>query len=80
MMLWTLLRRHRDVPYLRCCSGTAWEEPSIEEITTIGLDIAKSVFQVHAVSATGTVVVRRQLKRRYVVQFFAGLKPCLVGI
>jgi transposase len=52
----------------------------MEEITTIGLDIAKLVFQVHAVSASGTVVVRRQLKRRYVVQFFAGLKPCLVGI
>lgn len=52
----------------------------MEEITTIGLDIAKSVFQVHAISATGTVVVRRQLKRRYVVQFFANLRPCLVGI
>jgi transposase len=52
----------------------------MEEITTIGLDIAKSVFQVHAISATGTVVVRRQLKRSYVLQFFAGLKPCLVGI
>lgn len=52
----------------------------MEEITTIGLDIAKSVFQVHAVSAAGTVVARRQLKRRYVIQFFAGLKPCLVGI
>ncbi len=47
----------------------------MEEITTIGLDIAKSVFQVHAISATGTVVFRRQLKRRYVVQFFTGLKP-----
>ena len=52
----------------------------MEEITTIGLDIAKSVFQVHAVSANGTVVVRRQLKRRYVIQFFAGLKPCRIGI
>ena len=52
----------------------------MEEITTIGLDIAKSVFQVHAISATGTVLVRRQLKRRYVVQFFANLRPCLVGI
>jgi transposase len=52
----------------------------MEEITTIGLDIAKSVFQLHAISATGTVVVRRQLKRRHVVQFFASLEPCLVGI
>ena len=52
----------------------------MEEITTIELDIAKSVFQVHAISATGTAVVRRPLKRRYVVQFFAGLKPCLIGM
>ena len=52
----------------------------MEEITTIGLDIAKSVFQVHAVSATGTVVLRRQVKRRHVVQFFAALTPCLIGM
>ena len=45
---------------------TAREEPSMEEITTVGLDIAKSVFQVHAVSAIGLVVIRRQLKRRQV--------------
>jgi transposase len=52
----------------------------MEEISTIGIDIAKSVFQVHAISAAGEVVVRRQLKRRQVLQFFAGLKPCLVGM
>ena len=39
-------------------------------ITTIGLDIAKSVFQVHGVDAQGSAVVRRQLKRRYVLAFF----------
>ena len=49
-------------------------------ITTIGLDIAKSVFQVHGVGADGQVVVRRQLKRRYVLTFFQKLPPCLVGI
>ena len=49
-------------------------------ITTIGLDIAKSVFQVHGVDARGSVVVRRQLKRRYVLAFFKKLPPCLVGI
>jgi transposase len=49
-------------------------------ITTIGLDIAKSVFQVHGVDAEGHVVVRRQLKRRYVLAFFQKLSPCLVGI
>jgi len=47
---------------------------------TIGLDIAKSVFQVHAVDAGGQVIIRRQLKRRYVLAFFEKLPPCLVGI
>ena len=49
-------------------------------ITTVGLDIAKSVFQVHGVDAHGSVVVRRQLKRRYVLAFFKKLPHCLVGI
>ena len=49
-------------------------------ISTIGLDIAKSVFQVHGVDAAGQVVLRRRLKRRYVLVFFQKLPPCLVGI
>src|SRR5439155_9569486 len=52
----------------------------MQTITTIGIDIAKSVFQVHGVGADGQVVVRRQLKRRYVLAFFQKLPPCLVGI
>ena len=52
----------------------------MQTITTIGLDIAKSVFQVHGVDAGGQVIVRRQLKRRYVLTFFQKLPPCLVGI
>src|SRR5213078_4660422 len=52
----------------------------MQMITTIGLDIAKSVFQVHGVDADGLVVMRRQLKRRYVLAFFQKLSPCLVGI
>src|SRR5476651_1167203 len=52
----------------------------MQTITTIGLDIAKSVFQVHGVDADGQVVIRRQLKRRYVLAFFQKLSPCLVGI
>jgi transposase len=52
----------------------------MQTITTIGLDIAKSVFQVHGVDADGQVVIRRQLKRRYVPAFFQKLPPCLVGI
>src|ERR1700688_4556427 len=48
--------------------------------TTIGLDIAKSVFQVHGIDAENRVIIRRQLKRRYVLAFFEKLPPCLVGI
>ncbi len=52
----------------------------MQTVTTIGLDIAKSVFQVHGVDAEGNVMLRRQLKRRYVLAFFQKLPPCLVGI
>jgi transposase len=52
----------------------------MQAVTTIGLDIAKSVFQVHGVDAQGNVAVRRQLKRRQVLPFFKKLWPCLVGI
>src|SRR6266700_341620 len=48
--------------------------------STIGFDIAKSVFQVHGIDANGLVVIRRQLKRRYLLAFFEKLSPCLVGI
>src|SRR5512132_3551353 len=56
------------------------EELPMQTITTIGLDIAKSVFQVHGVDAAGQVVLRRQLRRRHVLAFFQKLPPCLVGI
>ena len=59
---------------------TIWRSQVIQTITTIGLDIAKSVFQVHGVDNDGKVVIRRQLKRRYVLAFFEKLQPCLVGI
>ena len=50
--MWGLLRPHDS------------EEPIMQAVTTIGLDIAKSVFQVHGVDAEGNVLIRRQLKRR----------------
>jgi transposase len=50
------------------------------KISTIGLDLAKNVFQIHGIDASGAVVVRRQLKRAAVEKFFAGLPPCLVGM
>ena len=50
------------------------------QITTIGLDLAKSVFQVHGVDAAGQAVVRKSLRRSQMLPFFAKLPPCLVGI
>src|SRR3712207_1092069 len=50
------------------------------EITTVGLDLAKNVFQVHAIDNTGEVVVRRALRRAQVMPFFSKLPPCLIGM
>lgn len=52
----------------------------MEQVTTIGLDLAKRVFQVHGVGRDGRVVLRRQLKRRQVMSFFAKLPACLIGL
>src|SRR5262249_37257524 len=66
--MWALLKPHDS------------QEPVMQAVTTIGLDIAKSVFQVHGVDAEGKAVIRRQLKRRYVLAFFQKLPSCRVGI
>jgi transposase len=50
------------------------------KITTVGIDLAKDVFQVHGVDAHGKAVLRKQLKRKDVVSFFANLEPCLIGM
>jgi transposase len=50
------------------------------QITTIGLDIAKNVFQVHGIDAAEKVVVRKQLRRGQVLKFFAALPPCLGAV
>ena len=50
------------------------------EVSTIGLDIAKSVFQVHGVDAGGAVVIRKRISRAKVLEFFAALPSCLVGM
>ncbi len=52
----------------------------MEQMTAIGLDIAKSVFQVHGVGKNGSVVVQRRLRRSQVLAFFSKLRPCVVGI
>jgi len=52
----------------------------MKTIAVVGLDLAKSVFQIHAIDADGKVVVRRQLRRGEVLKFFGILSPCLVGM
>jgi transposase len=54
--------------------------PSMSEITTVGLDLAKNVFQVHGIDATGTAVLRKRLRRGQVLAFFARLPRCLIGM
>lgn len=51
-----------------------------QEVVTVGLDLAKNVFQVHAIAADGVVLIRRKLRRSEVIGFFAELSPCLVGM
>jgi transposase len=50
------------------------------KITTIGIDLAKTVFQVHGVDKPGKAGLRKQLKRKEVLSFFANLEPCLIGM
>src|SRR6266852_8121808 len=60
--------------------NTNGREPSMTEVSTIGLDLAKRVFQVHGVDKLGEVVIRRALRRSQVLTYFAKLAPCLVGM
>jgi hypothetical protein len=81
LMLWTAPPPAREAKDVGAVKGSHdSEELPMQSITTVGLDIAKSVFQVHGVDAAGLVVIRRQLKRRYVLAFFKKLPSCLVGI
>ena len=52
----------------------------MQTVSPIGLNIAKSLFQVHGIDAAGQVAIRRQLKRRHLLTFFEKLPPCLIGI
>jgi transposase len=52
----------------------------MKEITTVGLDLAKNVFQVHAVDAAGAVVIRRQVRRAQMLLFFSRLAPCRISV
>ncbi|WP_409201706.1 IS110 family transposase [Leisingera sp. M527] len=50
------------------------------EVTTVGLDLGKDVFQVHGIASDGTVVFNRSIRRRQLLKFFAALPSCLIGI
>lgn len=52
----------------------------MDEISTIGLDLTKNVFQVHGVDAGGKIIIRKRLRRSEVLKFFESLRPCLIGI
>src|SRR5580700_3668735 len=53
---------------------------NLSSVTTVGLDLAKHVFQVHCVDASGRVVVAKAIRRNKLLEFFASLPPCLVGL
>jgi transposase len=57
-----------------------WKEPSTMPVSTVGLDVAKQVFQVRGVKAEGAVVLRTRLRRSEVMTFFSTLSGCLIGI
>jgi hypothetical protein len=79
MMGWMAPLRHRDAK-LVSLENHQEREPSMSEITTIGLDLAKHVFQVHGIDAQGTTVLRKRLRRGQVLAFFSRIPPCLVGL
>ena len=78
-MGWMAPLRHLSAKLLADRISSEWE-PSMGEVTTIGLDLAKHVFQVHGVDAEGATVLRKQLRRAQVLAFFSRLPPCLVGL
>src|SRR5262245_36432829 len=79
MMGWMAPLRHLSAKLLSDRNSSEWE-PSMGEVTTIGLDMAQHVFQVHGVDAEGATVLRKQLRRAQVLAFFSRLPPCLVGL
>src|SRR5438132_11709018 len=79
MMGWMAPLRHQCAK-LVFSENHQEREPSMSEITTIGLDLAKHVFQVHGIDAEGTTVLRRRLRRNQVLAFFSRVPRCLVGL
>ncbi len=80
MMGWMAPLRHLSAKLLADANQRANREPSMGELTTIGLDLAKHVFQVHGVDADGATVLCKQLRRGQMLAFFGKLPPCVVGM
>jgi transposase len=60
--------------------NTTAKEASMGEVSIIGLDLAKTVFQAHGADASGAVVFRKKLRRDQLLAFFAGQPPCVVAM
>jgi hypothetical protein len=78
-MWWTAPAPGDESPYGDRCDESH-EELSTMQIATIGLDLAKHVFQVHGIDAAEKVVIRKQFRRGQVLKFFEALSPCLIGM
>src|SRR4051812_41497702 len=80
MMGWTPPADGIEVPAWQWCATTTKAGDVRMQITTVGLDIAKNLFQVHGADAQGRVLLKRKLARGKVLEFFATLPACLVGL
>jgi transposase len=69
-----------NVPKWKCWLPLQRMGASAMKITTVGVDLAKNVFQVHGVDERGETVLRKQLRRAQVATFFANLPPCMIGM
>ena len=77
MMLWTAPALRHQMPKGGFVKRTTLRRAVHMQITTIGLDIAKNVFQVHGIDSSEKVVVRKQPRRSQILAFFKALSPCL---
>ena len=81
MMRWNgPLRQHQSAKNVVVVANATRRDRSVKDITTIGLDLAKQVFQVHGADAEGAPLFNRKLRRAEVLRFFEKLPPCLVGM
>lgn len=67
-------------PKWRCKSTTLQTGASNIKVTTVGIDLAKNVFQLHGVNEFGKPVIKKQIRRDQMAEFFVNLPPCLIGM